>query len=69
MESSRETELRLTRENFSVNAARQSDAEYELTGGYSLMQLVVLPIRSSAVHPKWIQCRDVNSVGLQALAM
>ena len=26
---------RLTRENFSVNAARQSDAEYELTGGYS----------------------------------
>ena len=35
MESSKETELRLTRENFSVNAARQSDAEYELTGGYS----------------------------------
>ena len=35
MESSKETELRLTRENFSVNAARQSDAEYQLTGGYS----------------------------------
>ena len=35
MESSKETELRLTRENFSVIAARQSDAEYELTGGYS----------------------------------
>ena len=34
MESSKETELRLTRENFSVNAARQSDAEYQLTGGY-----------------------------------
>ena len=29
MESSKETELRLTRENFSVNAARQSDAEYQ----------------------------------------
>ena len=34
-ESSKETELRLTRENFSVNAARQSDMEYQLTGGWS----------------------------------
>ena len=35
MESSKETELQLTRETFSVNAARQSYAEYQLKGGYS----------------------------------
>ena len=34
MESSKETELRLTRENFSINAARQSGTEYQLTSGY-----------------------------------
>ena len=33
MESSKEKELRLTRERFSVNADRHSDAEYQLTGG------------------------------------